>query len=112
MSTRIVRYEVKPEHVAENERIVRAVYEELSALAPDGFRYATFRLDDGVSFLHVSASDGDGPTPLPQLEAFQAFQAGLRDRCAVPPHNAPAQVVGAYPALVPDAGRAAGSATG
>jgi hypothetical protein len=110
MSTRIIRYAVMPEHVAENERLVRAVYEELSALAPEGFRYATFLLDDGVSFVHVAASDGDGPTPLRELDAFQAFQAGLRDRCAVPPHGAAAEIVGAYPALVPDATRA-GSTT-
>ena len=46
----MVRYKVKPERVEENEALVRAVYEELAAGEPDGIRYATFRLDDGVSF--------------------------------------------------------------
>ena len=30
-----------------------AVYEELHRVRPAGLRYATFRLDDGVSFVHL-----------------------------------------------------------
>ena len=39
----MVRYKVKPDRVAENEALVRAVYEELRAPQPAGLRYATFR---------------------------------------------------------------------
>src|SRR5947199_356140 len=44
----IVRYKVKPDRVAENEELVRAVYEELRRTEPPGLRYATFKLDDGI----------------------------------------------------------------
>jgi len=49
----MVRYTVKPECVAENERLAAAVYEALRAARPAGLRYATFRLGDGVSFVHI-----------------------------------------------------------
>ena len=72
----MVRYKVKPERVAENEALVRAVYEELGRAEPDGIRYATFRLEDGVSFVHLALQTDDGPSPLTELEAFQRFAGG------------------------------------
>ncbi len=106
MRTTVVRYQVKPEFLAEHQRLARAVYEELAELAPPDFRYATMRLDDGVSFVHVASVEGDGPAPLPRLEAFQAFLAELDHRCEVPPVNTPAEVIGSYRLLEPDATRA------
>jgi hypothetical protein len=52
----MVRYRVKPEHAAANEALVRAVYEELAQTQPDGLQYATYKLDDGVSFVRVAAA--------------------------------------------------------
>ena len=72
----MVRYKVKPDRAAENEELVRAVYEELRRTAPDGLRYATFRLDDGVSFVHIAETE-DGPNPLAEVEAFARFQEGI-----------------------------------
>ena len=61
----VVRYKVKPERVEENERLIGRVYEELAESAPEGLRYATFRLDDGVSFVHIASIDtADGSNPL------------------------------------------------
>jgi hypothetical protein len=80
----MVRYKVKPERVGDNERLVRAVYDELKALDPDGFHYATFKLEDGVSFMHLSFSEGERP-PLPDLEAFRRFQEDIGERCDEPP---------------------------
>jgi hypothetical protein len=78
----MVRYKVKPERVAENERLVRAVYDELERIDPDRFHYATFRLDDGVTFVHLASSDTeDGRSPLPELAAFRRFQEDIEDRC-------------------------------
>ena len=57
----IVRYKVKPDRVAENEALARAVYEELDRTGPAGLHYATFRQPDGVSFVHISMTEtGDG----------------------------------------------------
>jgi quinol monooxygenase YgiN len=80
----MVRYKVKPEQVARNEELVRAVYEELHRTAPGGLRYATFKLPDGVTFVHLSDSDAAG-NPLAEVEAFKAFQVGIGERCDEPP---------------------------
>jgi quinol monooxygenase YgiN len=80
----MVRYRVKPDRVAENEKLVRAVYEELRRVAPAGLRYATYRLDDGVSFVHVSSSE-DERSPLSDLDAFRRFQENISDRCEEQP---------------------------
>jgi len=79
----MVRYRVKPDRVAENEALVRAVYEELHGIEPAGLRYATFRLEDGVTFVHLAWDDGD--SPLLQVPAFKRFQENIRDRCDEPP---------------------------
>ena len=80
MKTTMVRYKIKPGEADRNEELVRAVYEELASGQPDGLRYATFRLDDGVTFVHLAESNGEG-SPLLELDAFKRFQAELRDRC-------------------------------
>lgn len=96
MSNVMVRYKVKPEHAQENERLIRAVYEELELSAPAGLSYATFVLDDGVSFVHVASSPSDGPTPLREVKAFQAFQQDVAARCAEPPVTSELREIGSY----------------
>jgi hypothetical protein len=48
----MVRYGVKPDQAAANGDLVRAVYDELNSSRPSGLKYATFQLEDGVSFVH------------------------------------------------------------
>jgi hypothetical protein len=91
----MVRYKVKPDQAARNEELVRAVYEELRRTAPEGLRYATFKLDDGVTFVHLSDSDADY-NPLSEVEAFKAFQAGVLERCEEPPVVSDLSEVGSY----------------
>jgi hypothetical protein len=89
-----VRYRVRPGRGDENEARVRAVFEELHRTRPEGVDYATYRLEDGVSFLHVAA-EGSGAV-LGDLDAFRAFQAGLADRAEGPPSFTRATLVGEY----------------
>jgi len=91
----MVRYRVKPEHVRENEELVREVYAELDRARPDGFRYATFKLGDGVSFVHLATHD-DEHNPLVEIAAFQRFQSGIRDRCDEPPVVTELEEVGSF----------------
>jgi len=91
----MVRYKVKPDRVEENEQLVRAVYDELAATRPAGLRYATFRLEDGVSFVHVASVEGEH-NPLAEVEAFARFQADVRDRCDEPPVATQLHEVGTY----------------
>lgn len=92
----MVRYTVKPDAVAENTALVRRVYEELRRSAPPDFHYATFVLDDGVSFVHVASTADDGRNPLMENVAFRAFQAGIDDRCVEPPSPGALTEIGSY----------------
>jgi hypothetical protein len=97
MSKVMVRYKVKPESASENERLIGAVYEELERAVPAGFRYATFRLDDGVSFVHIASTETDGAdSPLREVKAFQEFQRGVAERCAEPPVVSELHEVGSF----------------
>jgi len=88
---------LKPERVAENERLAAAVFEALKQQQPPGLRYATFRLADGVSFMHiVSHEEADGVNALTELPAFKAFAEGVRERCEVPPIRVELTEIGSY----------------
>ena len=96
MSTHIIQYEVKPDQADENARLSAAVYEQLRAERPEGLHYATFRLADGVSFVHIVSYDDDDADPLRPLAAFQAFQKDASERIIAGPQRGVAEVVGSY----------------
>ena len=50
----VVRYQTNPDAGDENQRFVERVFDELNDRDPGGVRYATFRLADGVSFVHIA----------------------------------------------------------
>ena len=102
MKRTLIRYKAKPEAADKNAELVAAVFAELKAAKPDGVRYLTLRLEDD-SFVHlVETTADDGSSPLPKLAAFQAFQSGIRDRCAEPPVPRGATIVGNYRMLEHD----------
>jgi hypothetical protein len=93
----IIRYKTKPEAADENQRLVEEVYRELADKKPAGLQYATFRLADGVSFVHIALIESDtGPTPLAKIAAFAEFQRELAQRCEEQPVAVGATVVGSY----------------
>ena len=92
---KVIRYRTKPECAEENERLIRQVFAELAEQRPGGLRYAAFRLDDGVSFVHVALLDGE-ENPLTTSAAFAEFSSGVKDRCAEGPVPADAAIVGSY----------------
>jgi hypothetical protein len=89
----VVRYRTSPDTAEENRRLVAAVYAELAQRRPAGLRYSTFRLADGVTFVHVALGDR---RVLAQLPAFQEFQRGIAARTEAPPDAATGTVVGSY----------------
>jgi hypothetical protein len=94
MSQIMVRYKVKPELAAENEQLIRAVYEELHRSRPHGLRYATFRLEDGVSFVHIALQEDD--TGLSDVKAFREFTRQIEDRCDEQPSVTVLHQIGAF----------------
>jgi len=93
--TVIVRYTTRPERADENERLIQEVFAELAVTRPPGLDYAAFRLEDGVSFVHLATVEGD-ENPLTTLPAFQSFVSGVGDRCVAPPVPTGGSQVGAY----------------
>jgi hypothetical protein len=91
----IVRYRTRPDAADENSRLVESVFASLAEVEPSDFSYSTFRLADGVSFLHIACIGVTG-NPLPDLPAFAEFQSGLARRCVEQPAPSPATVVGCY----------------
>jgi hypothetical protein len=91
----IVRYRTRPEAADENARLVKEVYAALAEVAPAGFRYATYRLADGVTFVHVASLEAP-ENPLTTLPAFAEFQRDLAQRCVELPAPSDATVVGSY----------------
>jgi hypothetical protein len=93
----MVRYTVKADQVAENERFIGRVFDQLEREKPAGLRYASFKLDDGVSFVHFASHETpDGSNPLGDLAAFREFTASVKDRCVSPPIVAQLKEVGSY----------------
>ena len=91
----IVRYRTRPDAAEENVRLIEAVYDALAELDPGDFRYTTYRLADGVTFLHVATQAGT-QSPLPSLPAFVEFQRDIAARCDEPPAPSSATIVGSY----------------
>jgi hypothetical protein len=96
MKRTLIRYKTKPETTDKNAELISAVFAELKAAKPAGVRYLSLRLEDD-SFVHlVETEAADGTSALPKLAAFQAFQSGIRDRCAEPPVARGVTIVGNY----------------
>jgi hypothetical protein len=93
----MVRYKVKPDQADTNTKLVEAVYDELHRSRPAGFRYATFRLDDGLTFVHLAITEtDDGSNPLSGIQAFERFQEGIAERCDEPPVATEVHEVGSF----------------
>lgn len=97
MKRMIVRYKVKAGKAEENEKYIQKVFEELHKNRPDGLRYASFKLSDGVSFVHiVSVETRDDRNLLIETTAFKTFNAGIKDRCEEQPVLMEMTEVGSY----------------
>ncbi|MDQ1604974.1 MAG: hypothetical protein QOE01_2819 [Actinomycetota bacterium] len=93
---KVVRYRTTgPEAAEQNQRLVENVFAELEESKPEGIRYAVFRLEDGITFLHVALVDGE-PNPLQSVAAFGEFQREIADRVAEGPVATDATVVASY----------------
>ena len=93
----IVRYKVKEDRAQENIKYIKDVFSALEKSKPEGFRYATFQLDDGVSFIHIASIEtADGTNPVALMDAFKAFTKDIASRCEEPPVASVAETIGTY----------------
>ena len=94
MKRTLIKYKTKPDAAEQNAGLIAKVFEELKAKAPNGVRYLSLRLEDDT-FVHFVEAE-EGSTPLPSLDAFKAFQSGIRERCVEPPVPSGVTIVGNY----------------
>ena len=96
MGSSMVRYKVRPDRADENAALVQAVYAQLARSQPDGLHYATFRLPDGVSFMHVVLETEEPGRILNEVAAFRAFADDVAGRCDEPPVVTELTLIGRY----------------
>jgi hypothetical protein len=94
MKQSLIRYKTKPERTDDNERLIKDVFAELNSKSPERVRYMAVKLGDGT-FIHLVETK-DGSNPITELDAFRAFQNGIKDRCIEPPQSGDVTVVGNY----------------
>ena len=96
MYTLMVRSTVKAAHVTDVEAAVKRVFAALQQAQPNGIRYASCRLSDGVTYVAVLELDDGVDNPLPALPEFRAFQENLKHWMAEPPISEQVTVIGSY----------------
>lgn len=95
--TILVRYRAKPECAADNEAMVRRVFEALAQSGPPGVHYRVWREGDGNTFVHMSTRPADAQgNPLLQVDAFRAFVSSIKERCEDPPAELVLRLLGEY----------------
>jgi len=90
----MIRCKVRPGGAEADLELLREVYEEMRSVQPKGLRYATFQLEDKVTF--VSFAEMEGPEVLQRLPAFQRLRATPGDRFDEPPVLTVLHEVGSY----------------
>ncbi len=96
MGSSMIRYKVRPDRAEENVALVQAVYTQLDRERPEGIHYATFRLPDGVSFMHIVIDSDEPGRILGELAAFKAFAGDIESRCDEPPVATDLTLVGSF----------------
>jgi hypothetical protein len=96
MGSSMVRYKVQADRADENVALVQAVYAQLAEERPEGLHYATFRLPDGVSFMHLVVETDQPGAILGEVAAFKAFSNDIANRCEEPPVVTELTLVGSY----------------
>jgi len=90
----MVRYKVKPDRAAENAELVRAVYDELQRAKAVRTFATRLPARRRVSFVHIAVETETDGSPLPQLEAFKAFQRTSVSVCRGDPGVSEMRAVG------------------
>ena len=100
MKSVIVRYKVKEEKAQQNIEYIRDVFRALEKSKPEGLRYGSFQLEDGVSFVHIASIETeDGTNPLASFDEFKVFTQDIASRCEEPPVASSAETIGNYRVL-------------
>lgn len=92
-----VKYKVQDSFADTNAANIRRVMDALKANPIDGVTYFAYRLDDGVTFIHIVVTRDDAAQEkIPELNEFKAFQSALKESQPVsPPKPEEHELIGA-----------------
>ena len=77
----LIEYRVPDEKVAEQEAAVRVFIAAVKASNDSGYRYASYKRPDGVSFVHHAwMEDENAQKRFQALPEFKGFADGLKSR--------------------------------
>jgi hypothetical protein len=96
MNVLMVRSTVKAEHAADVEMAVKRLFAAIQQAQPQGIRYATCRLADGVTYVALLELADGVNNPLPALPEFRDFLENLKQWTADQPISESLAVIGAY----------------
>ncbi len=96
MKVQMVRAKVKATAVPEIEAAGKRLFAALELAQPQGIRYTTCRLPDGVTYVNLIAIDDGVDNPLLALPEARAFQEGLKHWLAEPPTSEQLTGFGSY----------------
>ena len=91
-----MRATLKEEHVAEAEAAVKRMFAAIEREGLEGIRYASVKLEDGVTFLALLELEDGVENPLLGLPEAQEFYDRLPGLYAEPPEVGPGTVIGSY----------------
>lgn len=96
MSVLMIRAKVKPESVEQVEASASAMFAAIEKAQPQGVRYASCKLPDGVTFVALLEVEDGIDNPLSAMPEFAEFQDNLKSWVAEPPEPESMTVVGSY----------------
>jgi hypothetical protein len=96
MSVRMVRAKIKADKATEIEKAAKEWFAAIDTAQPDGVRYATCKLPDGVTYVILLDLDSDENNPLQAVPGFNEFQENLKNWIAEPPAVEQLTPVGSY----------------
>ena len=96
MKVQMVRARVKATAVTEIEAAGQHLFAALELAQPQGIRYTTCRLPDGVTYVSLLEIDDGVDNPLPAMPEARAFQENLKNWIAEPAISEQLTVFGSY----------------
>jgi hypothetical protein len=96
MNVMMIRAQLKAESLSESEAAADKMFAAINAARPDGVKYASMRLADGVSAVVLLALDDPADNELQDIPEFREFQEQLPEWLAEPPIVEPLTVIGSY----------------
>jgi hypothetical protein len=96
MSVLTVRAKLKEEHITEAVAAVKRMFAAIEREGLEGIRYASVKLEDGVTFLAMLEIEDGVENPLAGLPEAQEFYGRLPGWYAEPPDVIPGTVIGSY----------------